>query len=170
MEPMLTAQLLLRRFTVDDAAAFLPLLSLPEILRYLDEPAQATVDDARRMLLARPLADYASHGYGRMACIERATGRLVGFSGLKFVPALGEVDVGYRFLPDCWGRGYASESAAALIEQGRRLHGITRIVGQVHPDNHASVRVLQKLGLRFEKHLDDEVMAVDLYATPLAAP
>ena len=162
--PVETARLLLRPFTVDDAAAWLPLISLPEVLRFLGETPTASVDEARRQLLARPLHDYAAYGFGRMAVIEQSSGRLVGFSGLKYVPALDEVDVGYRFLPDCWGKGYATESAAALMGAGRREHGIGRIVGQVHPGHLASARVLVKLGLRFERRLVEDGEPIDLYA------
>jgi RimJ/RimL family protein N-acetyltransferase len=148
-----TERLILRPFTLDDAEAWLPLISLPEIIRYTGDTPAKSVDQARELLRTRPLRDYAVHGYGRMAVIEKASSRLVGFSGFKYVADLREVDIGYRFLPDCWGKGYATESALALMEQGRRTHGFTRIVGTVHPDNPASGKVLEKLGLRYERLL-----------------
>lgn len=163
--PIETARLLLRPFTVDDAIEWLPLISQPEILRYTGETPTTRLDEARALLLARPLRDYATYGYGRMACIEKSSGRLIGFSGLKFVPELGETDVGYRFLPDCWGKGYATESAAALMAAGRREHGLGRIVGQVDPAHHASARVLVKLGMQFEKAFEDAGELLHLYAS-----
>jgi RimJ/RimL family protein N-acetyltransferase len=166
IETIETPHLILRPFTLDDAGAFLPLISLPEIIRYTGDAPASSVAEAREALRRRPLSDYAEHGYGRMAVIEKASGRLVGFSGLKYVAELDEVDVGYRFLPDCWGKGYATESARAVMEQGARVHGIARIVGTVHPDNPASGRVLEKLGLRFERVLapDDDGLAFRLFA------
>ena len=163
---METRHLILRPFTLDDAEAWLPLISLPEIIRYTGDTPAASVEEARELLRTRPLSDYAVHGYGRMAVIEKASGRLVGFSGLKYVAELDETDVGYRFLPDCWGKGYATESARPVMAQGVRDHGIGRIVGTVHPDNPASGRVLEKLGLRFERVLapDDAGLAFNLYA------
>lgn len=160
-----TERLILRPFTLDDAETWLPLISLPEVIRYTGDPAGATLADAREALRTRPLRDYAVHGYGRMAVIEKSSGRLVGFSGFKYVEELGEVDIGYRFLPDCWGKGYATESALALMQDGRRAHGFTRIVGTVHPDNPGSARVLEKLGLRYERTLapDDEGVGFLLY-------
>jgi ribosomal-protein-alanine N-acetyltransferase len=162
-----TPHLLLRPFTLDDAQAYWPLVSLPEVLRYTGEAAKTSLDQVRDILLTRPLNDYQVHGYGRMACIEKSSGRLVGFSGLKFVDDLQETDVGYRFLPDCWGKGYATESARALMAQGREAHGITRIVGLVQPANGASSRVLEKLGMAFERTFDpgDGHGPVKLYAT-----
>jgi RimJ/RimL family protein N-acetyltransferase len=167
MQPIDTERLLLRPFTLDDAEAWLPLISLPEIIRYTGDVAATSVAEARECLRTRPLRDYAVHGYGRMAVIEKSTRRLVGFSGLKYLEDLREVDIGYRFLPDCWGKGYATESASVLMEQGRRAHGFRRIVGMAHPDNAASIHVLEKLGLAFERMLEPDTFGVPLrlYAT-----
>jgi len=164
---METERLILRPFTLDDAEAWLPLISLPEIVRYTGDTPATSVAQARERLRTRPLRDYEVHGYGRMAVIEKAGGRLVGFSGLKYVAELGEADIGYRFLPECWGKGYATESALPLLGQARAL-GLQRVVGTVHPDNPASSRVLEKLGLRFERLLepDDDGVGFLLYATP----
>ena len=151
-----TPHLLLRPFTVDDAQAYWPLVHLPEVVRYTGDTPMASVDDVRAMIATRPLRDYAVHGYGRMACIEKSSGRLVGFSGLKYIDDLQETDIGYRFLPDCWGKGYATESARALMQQGRAQHGLQRIIGLVMPANVASSRVLDKLGLAYERMLGPE--------------
>lgn len=166
IEPVSTQRLFLRAFSLDDAEAYLPLVSLPEVLRYTGEQPQS-LDAARQTLLNRPLRDYRVHGFGRMACIENSTGRLIGFSGLKFLEDLQEVDIGYRFLPDCWGKGYATESALALIEHARRSLGVTRIVGLVQPENVGSASVLRKLGLTFERTFrpGDSAVDLDLYAT-----
>lgn len=163
-----TTNLILRPFTVDDAEAYWPLVSLPEVLRYTGEEPKTSLDAVRAVLLTRPLRDYAVHGYGRMACIEKSSGRLVGFSGLKYLDDFGEPDVGYRFLPDCWGKGYATESARALMRQGREQCGVQRIMGLVQPANGASARVLEKLGLVFERAIDpgDGHGLIEVYRTP----
>jgi RimJ/RimL family protein N-acetyltransferase len=151
-----TTHLILRPFIVDDAEAYWPLVSLPEVLRYTGEDARTSLDQVRAILLTRPLRDYAVHGYGRMACIEKSSGRLVGFSGLKYLDDWQETDVGYRFLPACWGKGYATESARALMAVGREVHGLQRFMGLVQPANGASARVLEKLGLVYEHSFDPE--------------
>ena len=162
-----TPQLLLRPFTIDDAEAYWPLLRLPDVLRYTGETPKTSLDEVREILLTRPLRDYATFGYGRMACIEKSSGRLVGFSGLKYLEELKETDVGYRFLPDTWGKGYATESGLALIADGRKQFGLQRIIGLAEPGNGASCRVLEKLGLVFERELDedDEHAMLRLYAS-----
>ena len=164
---METENLYLRRFTLDDAEAYWPLTSMPEIIRYTGDQAPTSIEEVRHILGTRPLQDYAMHGFGRMACIEKSSGRLVGFSGLKFVAELNDVDIGYRFLPECWGKGYATESARVLMQQGANEHGIERIVGMVQPENVASARVLEKLGLVFERELTlhGDTDPVHLYAT-----
>jgi RimJ/RimL family protein N-acetyltransferase len=163
-----TDRLILRPFTLDDAEAWLPLISLPEVIRYTGDIPAASVDEARESIRTRPLRDYALYGFGRLAVVEKSSARLVGFCGFKYVIELGEVDIGYRFLPDCWGKGYATESASALMREARVAHRIRRVVGTVHPDNPGSARVLEKLGLRFERLLEPEEDGVRflLYATP----
>ena len=64
--------------------------------------------------------------------------------------ALEDVDVGFAFLPEYWSKGYAVESAAAVLEQGKSAFGLKRIVGIARPDNRGSIRVLEKLGMTFE--------------------
>ena len=168
---METRHLLIRRFTLDDAEAYWPLVRLPEVIRYTGEHAQNTLDEVREIITARPLRDYAVHGFGRMACIEKSSGRLVGFSGLKYLDDLQEVDIGYRFLPDCWGKGYATESSRTLIDDGVCRHGLKRLIGLVQPSNLASARVLGKLGLRYERQVcvDDSDVELDLYAAATTA-
>lgn len=160
-----TERLLIRRFTPGDAEAFLPLVSLPEVLRYTGEQPLGSADEVIELLKARQLRDYERYGYGRMACIEKATGRLIGFSGLKYLDDMDDTDVGYRFLPDAWGKGYATESAAAIMQDQSATFGLTRIIGLVEPKNHGSVRVLQKLGLTHERRVAaDHHGELDLYA------
>jgi [ribosomal protein S5]-alanine N-acetyltransferase len=167
-----TQNLQLRPFLEDDAEAYWPLVSLPEVIRYSGDEAQSTLEGVRPLLVDRPIRDYATYGFGRMACIEKSSGRLVGFSGLKYLENLSEVDVGYRFLPESWGKGYATESARALIRQGAEEFGIRRVIGMVHADNTGSVRVLEKLGLELQHTVRPEGWAVDalLYATVGTGP
>jgi RimJ/RimL family protein N-acetyltransferase len=166
---MQTERLIIRPFTLDDAEAYLPLVSDPDVIRYTGEEPQTSVEAARGILAARPLRDYALHGFGRMACIEKRSGRLIGFSGLKFLEELQEVDIGYRFLPAYWGKGYATESAHAIMRHGTEERGISRIIGLVQPENAASANVLLKLGLGFERHVCLSGIDLDLYATVRAA-
>lgn len=162
-----TARLELRAFKLDDAEAYWPLVSHPAVLKHTGEQAQESLEAVRGVLRSRPLRDYAVYGFGRMACIEKQSGRLIGFCGLKFLEDLKEVDIGYRFLPDYWGLGYATESARALMQQGQTAHHLQRIIGLVEPENLASAKVLRKLGLYFERAitLSDHPASLHLFAT-----
>ena len=161
---MYPERLFSRPFTLDDAEEYLPLVSDPDVIRYTGEEPQVSVEAAREIIATRPLRDYAIHGFGRMACIEKSSGRLIGFSGLKFLDDLQEVDIGYRFLPAYWGKGYATESARVLMQQGTNELGISRIIGLVQPDNTSSANVLLKLGLGFERKVCLSGFDLDLYA------
>lgn len=148
--PIETPRLLLREFTLDDAAVFLRLGSDPQITRYTgDGGKMKSLDDARASLLARPIADYQKHGYGRWAVVLKSTGEVIGFAGLKYLDELAEVDIGYRLLPEYWGQGFATESSRQAIEFGFQKLKLQRILGMVELANVASVRVLEKLGLTF---------------------
>jgi [ribosomal protein S5]-alanine N-acetyltransferase len=172
MLPILeTQRLLLRPFTLEDATDFWRLNAEPGIIEHVGKPALTSLQQAIDALKTGPLHDYRFkcgpiEGLGRLACIDKASGALIGFAGLKYVKELDEVDVGYRFLPEYWGKGLASEAAARALEYGRKELALARIVGIVDPRNTGSVRVLQKLGLKFEKpvHLGFTDQDLSLYA------
>lgn len=141
-----TQRMLLRKFDAGDAHAFLKLGSIPEIIRYVGNVPLTSLAEAEAVLAAAPLRDYQVHGYGRFACVWKETGEVIGFSGLKFIDELAETELGYRFLPEYWGRGLATEAGQASIEYARSCLGLTRLIGLVHPENLASAHVLGKLG------------------------
>ena len=148
-----TGRLVLRKFTLDDLEAFFALCSRPEIIRYAQSTPLASLDEARAMMHAAPFHDYATHGYGRFACVWKETGEVIGFSGLKYVPEISDTELGYRFLPEYWGQGLATEAGRASIEFARSDLGLERLVALVHPGNVASASVVTKLGFAVEKQL-----------------
>jgi ribosomal-protein-alanine N-acetyltransferase len=168
-----TARLLLRRFTTDDLEAFYQLGSRPEIIRYAQAAPLASREKALEFMQAAPFHDYATYGYGRFACVWKATGEVIGFSGVKHVPEIGETELGYRFLPEYWGRGLATEAGQASIDFARSKLGLGRLVAMVHPDNVASARVVTKLGFSVERKLRYSGLPgvdIDLFARTLATP
>ena len=165
-----TGRLLLRRFTLDDLQAFYQLCSRPEIIRYAQSTPLASLEEARAMMHAAPFHDYATYGYGRFACVLKDSGAVIGFSGVKYVTEIGDTELGYRFLPEFWGMGLATEAGRASIEFARSDLGLRRLVAMVHPDNEASARVLAKLGFAVEKQLRYSGLQgvdVNLFARPL---
>ncbi len=159
-----TDRLWLREFVPEDAAATFELGSNPLVQRYTGDPVLMSVDEARTLLIRHPIADYAKHGFGRWAVICKADGRLIGFAGLKYLDELCEVDVGYRLLPEYWLQGLATEAARASVQYGFNTLKLSRIIGLVDSANLASVRVLEKIGLSFEKTIDYASAQVALYS------
>jgi ribosomal-protein-alanine N-acetyltransferase len=170
-----TERLILREYGEDDAPTFFRLNSDPEVMRYVPDEPMTSVDQAREILITHPLADYAQNGFGRLACVLKATGEHIGFCGLKYIKEIDDIDLGFRFLPEHWGKGLATESARAVVRYGftemaievnRRylnpsapqvaaVHrtatkfSLDHIIGFAEPDNHASMRVLEKVGMQF---------------------
>lgn len=141
-----------RAFTVADADIAFALNSDPDVLRYTGDVPLASVDDARGFIADYP--DFDEVGYGRWACVLKETQSIIGFCGLKYLPDLDEVDIGFRFLPRYWGRGLGTEACTACLSFGFNTIGLDRIVAFVMPENLASVRVLEKAGMRFDGEFD----------------
>ena len=141
-----TTRLEHRAFTPDDAEAFFMLNSHPEVMRFTGEPPLRSLVQAREAITNYP--DFNTVGYGRWACIDKESRAVIGFCGLKFLPELDAVDVGFRFLPKYWGQGLATEACSASIAFGFEVLQLERIFGLVLAENIASIRVLEKCGLQ----------------------
>jgi RimJ/RimL family protein N-acetyltransferase len=146
-----TPRLRLRRLTADDADFILGLLNEPSFIRFIADRGVRDLDAARDYISNGPMASYARHGFGLWLTELRATGEPIGMCGLIRREGLEDVDLGYAFMPAFWGQGYASEAAGAALEYGRRALGLRRIVAIVSPDNERSIKVLERLGMRYER-------------------
>ena len=145
-----TERLSLRQFTADDAEFIFELVNEPSFIQNIGDRGVRTLSDAVRYIEAGPISSYARNGFGLYLVQLKESGESIGMCGLIKRDALDDVDIGYAFLPKFWSKGYAFESALAVREQGRRL-GLKRIVGITDPTNAGSIRVLEKIGLTFEK-------------------
>ncbi|MCO8125272.1 GNAT family N-acetyltransferase [Stieleria sp. TO1_6] len=141
-----TERLTQRAFEVEDAEAFFTLNSNPAVMRYTGEPLVRSLHAAREAIASYP--DFDTVGYGRWACVLKQTRSVIGFCGLKYLADLDTVDVGYRFLPQYWGLGLATEACAASLQFGFKTLQLEQITALVLPENHASIRVLEKVGMR----------------------
>lgn len=145
-----TPRLTLRRLTTGDAPFILRLLNEPSWLQFIGDKNVRTLDDARQYLLKGPLDMYARHGFG-LYLVELQPDRVpVGMCGLIRRDVLADVDIGFAFLPEFWGRGLGRESAAAVLEHARRDIGLQRVVAVTSVDNARSIQLLESLGFRFE--------------------
>lgn len=160
-----TERLILRPFTLDDIEATYQMNLNPEISRYTHDGGVKTREEIEHLIRTTTLKDYETHGFGRFAVDYKPEGRFIGFCGLKYLDDFKEVDIGYRFVQDLWGRGIATEAGKACMEFGFKDLKLDKIIGLVLPDNLGSVRVLQKLGLHFVKEDEDEGMVYHYYST-----
>ena len=167
-----TARLSLRRFVFDDAPFVVELLNQPSFIRNIGDRGVRTVDDARRYLHDGPMAMYEKYGFGLWRASRRTDDVFVGMCGLLKRDILPDVDVGYAFLPEHWGQGYAFEAAEATVALGARKFGLRRIIGVVSDHNAASIRVLEKVGMRFERMhaMRPDEPEVRLYARDFEPP
>jgi RimJ/RimL family protein N-acetyltransferase len=149
-----TARLILRRLTLNDAEFIFRLVNDPSWLRFIGDKNVHDLDGARRYLREGPLDMYERFGFGLYRVEERDTGTAAGMCGLIKRDTLPDADVGYAFLPEFRGKGYAFEAASAVLEHGRRVFGLNRILAIVSPDNADSIRVLEKAGMKFEREME----------------
>ncbi len=146
-----TDRLTLRKITVDDDAFILDLLNQPSFIQFIGDRGVRTLDDAREYISARFIASYEKFGFGLYLTSLKENEIPIGICGLVKRDTLKDVDVGFAFLPQYWLQGYAFESASAVMGYAKNILDIQRVVGIATPDNQGSMRVLEKLGLRFER-------------------
>lgn len=150
LKPLETERLVLRPLEKSDGERMFLLDSAPEVMRYIGMPVlteRSQSDEVIRMIQQQ----YKDNGIGRFAVVEKKSNLLIGWSGLKLNRE--EVnhhqnfyEVGYRFLPEFWGKGYATESVEASLELAFNLLKLDEVYAYAHSENDASIRVLKKTG------------------------
>jgi len=160
-----TDRLRLRLLDEGDAQFYLRLVNQPSWLRYIGNRGVHTAEHARLAIAQGPLAMHARHGFCLYLVEHRDTRERLGICGLIQRDTLPDVDIGFAFLEEHCGKGYAWESAAAVLQYGRGTLGLPRVVAIVSPQNDISINLIKKLGLRFEKQvkLTPDAAPVDLY-------
>ena len=166
MKILESKRLILQKVSLDDAGIILELLNEPSFIQNIGDRGVRTLDDARKYISDRLIASYEKFGFGIYLVIEKDTGIPAGLCGLVRRYGLEDVDIGYAFLPAHWSKGYATESALAVKEYAKNTIGLKRLVAISDPSNQGSIRVLEKIGLKFEKlvRLSDDDIELKLYA------
>ncbi len=166
MKILETARLRLRPFTLDDADFVRELLNDPDFVEHVGDRGVRTLDDAALYLRNGPLAMYAQYGVGLLVVEDKSSGEALGTCGLLRRDELDEPDVGYAFLPRFRGCGYAVEASSASLRFARDDLRLERVVAIVSSTNRRSIRVLEKLGLHYERsiELSNDPAELRLYA------
>ena len=167
MSVLQTERLNLRRMSLDDAEFILELLNDPSFLRFVGDKGVRTTEDARQYILTGPLDSYERYSFGLWLVELRDSETRIGICGLLKRDTLDDVDIGFAFLPQYRSKGYAFESAAAVMDYGRKVLGLRRIVAITNEDNAGSIRVLEKIGMSFDRmiRLSDDGPEIRLLAS-----
>jgi RimJ/RimL family protein N-acetyltransferase len=151
-----TERLLLEPWEPGRREDFARAATIPEVVRYIGSGEIWTRERADEVF-DRNLRHWNERGFGWRSALVRETGAWVGFLGLNHVPpdavdsAPEEVEIGWWLLPEAWGRGLATEGAVAIRDEAFERVGLERIIGRYNPQNHASGRIMKKLGMRYER-------------------
>jgi len=164
-----TGRLRLRLVQAADAPLYLALLTDPDFIRFVGDRGVRTLEAAVDSIEAGPIAMQRSRGHSMYVVELAGSGEPLGMSGLIKRDVLDDVDIGYAFLPQHRGRGYALEAAQAVVAHACSL-GIARLAAIVDPVNLRSIALLLRLGMRFERHtqLTPGQSGVNLYGMVLA--
>ncbi|GAC1498956.1 MAG: GNAT family N-acetyltransferase [Vulcanimicrobiaceae bacterium] len=160
-----TERLRLRHMRPEDAEDIFEMISDPKVRQYLAGPPPESVDDLRQRIERHKTEFYEKLGFGLYVVEDRKTAAFVGRAGLYVWEIDGnpETEVTYIFPQRSWGKGYATEAAAALRDYGVDVLKKTRLVSLVVPENVASVKVLKKLGATLEKRIVVMGLDADMY-------
>lgn len=144
-------RLILREMVFDDALDMLRLHSNHDVQKYTGEAVITSLEGIYDKIKEKS-DDYKNYGYGRWVVLLKDGMQFAGWSGLVYLPEFDEIDLGYRFLPEYWGRGIATEAAQAILTYGFDQLKLRKIIAIAMRENKASIRVMEKAGMQFDKY------------------
>jgi RimJ/RimL family protein N-acetyltransferase len=152
MKTIESERLFLRPFTLEDGEFILQLLNTDGFIKYIGDRNVKTIEQAKNYLLSGPLKSYETNGFG-LSLAELKTDRTpVGMCGLLMRDYLDHPDIGFAFLPDHTGKGYAYEIVKEIIQDGLHRLQMNKILAIVLPENISSIKLLERVGFRYEKN------------------
>lgn len=161
--PLETGRLILDRWRADDWLLFRPIATDPEVLRYITGGVPWSDDDIQAFV-ERQTKLYCERGFCRWKLLEKSSGELIGFCGAAFWRDWPEPEIGWWLARRCWGQGLASEAAEAALDDAFERVGLERLVSIAMPENRASTRIMEKLGLEFECEFESQGVRLVRYA------
>ena len=166
MAVLSTERLLIEKVTLEDALPLIRLMNDKDWIRNIGDRNIKTIEDAHAYIETRFHKSYDEWGFGFYAVRLKSTNVFIGVAGLIDREGLDNVDIGYGFLPEYRGQGYAFEATKIIFDYGLNDLKMKKIDAIVNPDNKASIHLLEKLGLRYEKmvRLPDEDKDIMLFS------
>jgi ribosomal-protein-alanine N-acetyltransferase len=158
-----TEHLLLRPLTLSDLDDLAALYADPEVMRFLGGPRNK---EEVRHILNKYIREYKMYGHSFFATIQKSDQRFIGQCGLLYqeVDELPEVELAYVLAPEYWQRGLALEGTRALKDYGLQQLGFPRVISLIPPDNTASIHIAEKIGMQYERNVDQWGEHFRLYA------
>ena len=158
-----TERLLIRPFKIEDIEPSYIMNLDAEVSRFTGDGGIVSKKVERR-IIENVFGDYQKHGFGRLAVELKGENKFIGFTGLKYLEDMDEVDLGYRFMKAYWGKGIATESAQACVNLGFNTLELKRMIAMVLPENSRSIRVLEKLNFEYEKEIIEDNQLAKIYS------
>lgn len=150
-----TDRLIVRHFTSTDLDAFAALCADPQVMRYVGDGTTLSRAEVQGWI-AVCQQKYANRGYGTSAVFEKRTGCFIGYCGVVRAPGNDFDELVYVYHVAAWGQGYATEVARAMIAYVFEYSSLDRMYATIHPENRASITVVEKLGFQFERQAFDD--------------
>ena len=162
-----TERLVLRRMTADDAEFILKLVNEPSFLRFIGDKGVRNHADAVQYIQTGPVATYERFGFGQYLVELKESRVPIGMCGLTKKDYLTDPDIGFSLQPAFWSQGYAYEAANAVKTYANDVLGISRLLAVTNPDNESSIKLIKKLGLRFERmvRLSEDASELKLFVS-----
>ena len=146
-----------------DAPFILALLNEPSFLRFIGDKKVRTVQDAEQYILNGPVSSYNRNGFGLCLVELKETHTPIGMCGLLKRDELPHADIGFAFMPDFWNKGFAYEAAAAVMNDARERLKLKPVLAITNQDNESSIKLLQKLGFKFERLIKMSTDSAELF-------
>lgn len=157
-----TERVILRKFTIDDAAFMLEMLNTPTWLRFIGDRNVKTLEEAENYLLNGNIRSYQEYGFGFYVVVIKETQESIGICGIVKREGLEDVDIGFAFFQQFMGKGYGYEAGSATLNYALNDLKIKKIVAIVDPENVVSIALLKKIGLQFEKMIQLSPKGIEL--------
>jgi len=155
--------LILCDWEAEDWLEFRAIAADPDVIRYIGD-GTPWPEERSRQFVSRQIALYGERGFCLWKLVPKAGGPLIGFCGLQPLPELDEIEIGWWLARAWWGRGLATEAARVAMRDAFDRLGFERIVAIAQPANTASIHIMQKLGMRFERIVQPRGIPVVLYS------
>lgn len=151
----------------EDAEFILDLLNQPSFIQYIGDRGVRDVDQARDYIETRFTKSYRDHGFGMYLVEFKEGGPAIGICGMIRRDTLPDPDIGFAFLPQYWSKGYAGEAARAALKHAKEVLGIDRVLAITTKDNESSGKLLDRVGLKFEKLITQGDEELKLFSVDL---